>query len=240
MTIKPSLAAIAAAFSVVLLLAPSAQAAEKATPKKEDKTTQTIVTVAAGDTLTSIAEAHNTTYVQLYNANPALTSPDAIDVGNEIRIPTAEEQLPDRYSEFAAQQAAALAAAASVHTAAASSYTPVYSQTYTPGAQAVYATDSAGNTYFKGYCTWYVKERRPDLPNRLGNGGQWVASAAAQGYATGSTPQVGAVAETSGHVAYVEAVNADGTITISDMNGAAGFGNVGSRNVPASQYNYIY
>lgn len=238
MTIKPSLAAIVAVFSVVLVLAPSAHAAEKTPSKKEDAPKQTVVTVNAGDTLTSIAEAHGTTYVQLYNANPGLTSPDAIDVGNEVRIPEASEQLPDRYSEYAAQQAAAIAAApAPVATA---NYTPVYSQTYTPGAQAVYATDSAGNTYFKGYCTWYVKERRPDLPNRLGNGGQWVASAAAQGYATGSTPQVGAVAETSGHVAYVEAVNGDGTITISDMNGAAGFGNVGSRNVPASQYNYIY
>lgn len=240
MTTKPSLAAIAAVFSVVLLLAPSAHAAEKASPKKEEAPKQTVVTVNAGDTLTSIAEAHGTTYVQLYNANPGLANPDAIDVGNEIRIPTASEQLPDRYSEFAAQQAAAQAAAAPAPAAAAANYTPVYSQTYTPGAQAVYATDSAGNTYFKGYCTWYVKERRPDLPNRLGNGGQWVASAAAQGYATGSTPRVGAVAETSGHVAYVEAVNGDGTITISDMNGAAGFGNVGSRNVPASQYNYIY
>ena len=99
---------------------------------------------------------------------------------------------------------------------------------------------SAGNTYYRGYCTWYVKERRPDLPNRLGNGGQWAASAAAQGYATGSTPRAGAVAETTGHVAYVESVNGNGTITISEMNGPAGFGVVGSRTVPASQYHYIY
>lgn len=48
----------------------------------------------------------------------------------------------------------------------------------------------------------------------LGNGGQWVANAAAQGYATGSTPQIGAIAETAGHVAYVEAVNPDGTVVL--------------------------
>jgi len=241
MKISNVTAASAVVFSVMLLFAPSAHAAEKETEKPKEPT-QTIVTVNAGDTLTSIAEAHETTYVTLFNANENIASPDAIDIGNEIRIPTADEELPDRYAEYAASVAAAVAAAtvAAPAPAAASDYTPVYSQTYTPGSQAVYATDSAGNTYFKGYCTWYVKDRRPDLPNMLGNGGEWTANAAARGYATGSTPQVGAVAETNGHVAYVEAVNGDGTITISEMNGTAGFGNVGSRNVPAGSYNYIY
>lgn len=257
MTIKPSLTAVAVACLLVLVVAPAANAqersaqptntkTEKTSEKKSDENTKkeaeapaapepAIVTVQAGDTLESIAATHGTTYVQLFNANPGLANPDMIDVGNQVRIPAADEQLADRYSEFAAQQAVVTP----VVQASAESY-PVYSQTYTPGAQAVYATDSNGNTYFKGYCTWYAKERRPDLPNMLGNGGQWVANAAARGIATGNTPRVGAVAETSGHVAYVEAVNADGTITISEMNGTAGFGAVGSRNVPASQYNYIY
>lgn len=241
MKIRSSLTAIAVVFSVALFFAPAANAVEQPKSKTDEKPATAApvkVAVQAGDTLEKIAAAHGTTYVQLYNANPEISNPDIIDVGNEIRIPAAEEQLADRYSEFSAQQAAATAIAVPVNTAA--GYQPVYSQTYTPGSQPVYATDSAGNTYFKGYCTWYVKDRRPDLPNMLGNGGQWTANAAAKGYATGSTPQVGAVAETSGHVAYVEAVNADGTITISEMNGTAGFGAIGSRNVPASQYRYIY
>lgn len=241
MKIRSSLTAIAVVFSVALFFAPAANAAEQPKSKTDEKPATAApikVAVQAGDTLEKIAAAHGTTYVQLYNANPEISNPDIIDVGNEIRIPAAEEQLADRYSEFSAQQAAATAIAVPVNTTA--GYQPVYSQTYTPGSQPVYATDSAGNTYFKGYCTWYVKDRRPDLPNMLGNGGQWTANAAAKGYATGSTPQVGAVAETSGHVAYVEAVNADGTITISEMNGTAGFGAIGSRNVPASQYRYIY
>ena len=260
MTIKPSLTAIAVACLLVFTAAPATNAqdrseqqtdtkTEKTSEEKTDKRTEAdkkaeapaapepvIITVQAGDTLESIAAAHNTTYVQLFNANPELANPDMIDVGNQVRIPAADEQLADRYGEFAAQRAAAVVTS----TASTANYEPVYSQTYTPGAQAVYATDSNGNTYFKGYCTWYAKERRPDLPNMLGNGGQWVANAAARGIATGNAPKVGAVAETSGHVAYVEAVNADGTITISEMNGTAGFGAVGSRNVPASQYNYIY
>lgn len=234
MKIKSTLTAVAVAFSVALLSTPGVHAAEENTDRPKE-TTPTIVTVQAGDTLTSIAEAHETTYVALFNANEAIASPDAIDIGDEVRIPTADEELPDRFGQYAAT----LAVAAPAPTAAVS-YEPVYSQTYTPGSQAVYATDSAGNTYFKGYCTWYVKDRRPDLPNMLGNGGEWAGNAAARGFTTGSTPQVGAVAETNGHVAYVEAVNGDGTITISEMNGTAGFGNVGTRTVPASSYNYIY
>lgn len=240
MKIKSVIAATAVVFSGVFLIAPSAEATDKKTDKndrsKEPKAK--IVTVKAGDTLTSIAKKHKTTYVKLYNANDNIANPDAIDVGDKIKIPKRDEKLPNRFSEYTAVAAPATQAAANQYAAA--GYTPVYSQTYTPGSQAVYATDSAGNTYFKGYCTWYAKDRRPDLPNRLGNGGQWTANAAAQGFATGSKPRVGAVAETSGHVAYVEAVHGDGTITISEMNGTAGFGKVGSRKVSASNYSYIY
>lgn len=235
MTIKSGFAAVAAVFSLVLLASPATYAEDRNSAINPVK-----VTVQAGDTLEKIASAHGVTYVQIYNANPGIANPDMIDVGEEITVPKADEQLPDRYSEFAAQQAAAVAVATPAAQATSSTHYPVYSQTYTPGSQAVYATDSAGNTYFKGYCTWYAKQRRPDLPNMLGNGGQWVANAAARGLATGSTPKVGAIAETSGHVGYVEAVNADGTITISDMNGRAGFGNVGSYNANAGNYKYIY
>ena len=63
----------------------------------------------------------------------------------------------------------------------------------------------------------------------LGNGGQWTANAARQGFSTGTTPRAGAIVETPGHVAYVERVNADGSYLISEMNGSAGFGNVGTR-----------
>lgn len=255
MTIKPTFAAIVAACLLVLFVAPAANAQEKSEQSQDTKTEKTskktsdkksdkpakpkpvVVTVAAGDTLEKIAAAHDTTYVVLFNANPGITNPDLIDVGDKIRIPTSDEELPDRFGKLAAQPATA---ATTTTTTATTEYTPVYSQTYTPGAQAVYATDSAGNTYFKGYCTWYAKERRPDLPNQLGNGGQWVASAAAQGYATGSSPRVGAIAETAGHVAYVEAVNPDGTVVLSDMNGRAGFGNVGSYTANAGNYQYIY
>ena len=235
MKIQSVTAAVAVAFLAALVFAPSTHAATEKSKKSDDSPVKTTVVVREGDTLTSIADAHDTDYVRIFNANESLVSPDVVNVDDTLRIPDADEELPDRHGEYlASTQAAAPAATASVE------YEPVYSQEYTPGAEAVYATDSAGNTYFAGYCTWYAKERRPDLPNMLGNGGQWAVNAAAQGFATGSTPKVGAIAETAGHVAYVESVNPDGTITISDMNGRAGFGNVGTQTVNPGNYTYIY
>lgn len=101
----------------------------------------------------------------------------------------------------------------------------------------------AGNTYSYGYCTWYVKNRRPDIPNGLGNANMWLHNARAMGLPTGSEPRAGAVAQTSagplGHVAIVESVNGDGTVTISEMN-YRGWNVVNQRTVAASNFNYIY
>ena len=54
------------------------------------------VTVQAGDSLSSIAAANNTTYVRLFDANDFITDPNMIDPGQQVRIPRADEQLPDR------------------------------------------------------------------------------------------------------------------------------------------------
>lgn len=108
--------------------------------------------------------------------------------------------------------------------------------------QTAYA-QSAGNTYAYGNCTWYVKNRAPDIPNGLGNANMWLINAQRMGMSTGSQPKVGAVAQTSGgrlgHVAIVDSVNSDGTVTISEMN-FEGFNVVSSRTVHASSFNYIY
>lgn len=97
------------------------------------------------------------------------------------------------------------------------------------------------NNFPYGWCTWYVASRRYIPWN--GNAGDWYWNAQAMGYATGSVPAVGAVLVTNeswwGHVAIVEAVYGS-TILISEMNGVAGWGVVGSRVVPASIGMYIY
>lgn len=107
-----------------------------------------------------------------------------------------------------------------------------------------YAGDSAGNLYAFGNCTWYVKNKRPDLPNNLGNANTWYSMAAADGFSVGSAPKKGAVGTTTrgwlGHVVYVEGVSLDGsTVYISEMN-YAGFDVVSTRSAPASEFLYIY
>lgn len=88
----------------------------------------------------------------------------------------------------------------------------------------------SGNGYIYGFCTWHVAQRRiaagNPLPTNLGNASSWYRNAIANGMPVGETPKVGAVlwhVNTSiagglGHVGYVERVNDDGTILVSDMN----------------------
>jgi LysM repeat protein len=54
------------------------------------------VVVNDGDTLISIADAHQTTYVRIFDANDSIQNPDLIYPGDSLRIPNPDEQLPDR------------------------------------------------------------------------------------------------------------------------------------------------
>lgn len=105
--------------------------------------------------------------------------------------------------------------------------------------------DTSGINHFAyGWCTYYVASRR-NVP-WFGNAGTWLSGARGAGFATGSTPKVGAIIVTAesayGHVGLVDAVNADGTITISEMN-YSGWNRVSSRTI-SSNYSaikgYIY
>jgi N-acetylmuramoyl-L-alanine amidase len=79
------------------------------------------------------------------------------------------------------------------------------------------------NTFPVGWCTYYVATKRNVTWS--GDAGYWYANASAQGYPVGPTPKVGAIMVTweswAGHVAYVEAVNPDGSWTVSEMNWVA-------------------
>ena len=116
---------------------------------------------------------------------------------------------------------------------------------------------SSGNMYAVGQCTWYVKSVAPWVGTYWGNGCQWGASAAADGYTVNSTPAAGAVVVfaagqsvggqwtadgTYGHVAYVDSYDAaSNTITISQ--GGMGFSSPtgpNSQTMSASGYTYIH
>jgi len=241
MQFKHSVMALGAIGTLMLFGGQSAGAVSADTEKKDkpssSKTKEAkkiIVTVKAGDTLEAIAKKNKTTYVRLFNANKDIVNPDQIDVGEKVRVPATKEKLQDRFSKLS------VAAAPTSQPVAASTYQQPAIQPSSIGSSASIGASSIGNTYYKGYCTWHVKNMRPDLPNMLGDGGSWVANAAAQGLATGSEPRVGAVAEQPGHVAYVTAVNKqNNTVTLSEMN-YVGFDVISTRTAPASQFTYIY
>ncbi|WP_336950016.1 CHAP domain-containing protein [Staphylococcus hominis] len=107
-------------------------------------------------------------------------------------------------------------------------------------------TNSGANYYTWGQCTYYVYDKvGGTIGNTWGNANNWANAAAQSGYTVNNTPKAGAVMQTTqggyGHVAYVESVNSDGSVTVSEMN-YQGVGVVSTRTISASQassYNYI-
>lgn len=181
--------------------------------------------VQEGDTLTKIAEQYGTTWERIWQKNTDLVHQDQLNVAMSLQIPTSEETLAYRPTIAPPQ-----------------TQTPIKTAVQASSRQYSYST--SGNTYSYGYCTWYVKNRRPDIPNNLGNANTWYSRASSIGLPVGNTPRVGAIGVTSagslGHVVYVEAVNGNGTVTISEMNYAGGWNVVSSRIASAGSFVYIY
>jgi surface antigen/transposase-like protein len=123
----------------------------------------------------------------------------------------------------------------------------------TVGSVSVGSPSYGGNTYAKGYCTWWAANRRAQIgraiPNRMGNAISWAPKARAYGYSVTGTPSAGDVLHHKsagrggyGHVAFVEKVNEDGSITISEMN-YKGWNRVSYRTISPSEfgkYNFIH
>ena len=222
MSFKTNLLAAFAIGAIAIVGAPSAHAKS-----------ETTVEIKQGDTLEKIATDHKTTYVRIFNANEQLTSPDLINAGDKVRIPSDDEQLPDRYAQIAAAQATAATA------------TPVVAQTASTYTTRSYSsTPVNGNSYYVGngmWCTDYVHSKRPDVAIYGNAGYNWISSAQAAGKSTGTAPQAGAVAVTNGHVAYVDSVNADGSYTVSEMGWNYQAGNYNQRTVQPGTFGaFIY
>lgn len=189
-------------------------------PAEKPKPKPVVYTVVEGDNLSKIGTEHNVEWQRLWAKNTQLTNPDLIHVGDKITIPEPSEQLKRDLPAVVALPAV------------------------TPGVVAAKPVYDGSNTYDYGYCTWYVKNRRgASIPNGLGNANTWYSRAAGMGMAVGSTPKAGAVGTTTrgglGHVVYVESVNKDGSINISEMN-APTWGKVTYRTASASEFVYIY
>lgn len=205
-------------------LVPAELIKPKPKPVEKPKPEPVVYTVVAGDNLSKIGTAHNVEWQRLWAKNTELEHPDLIYVGDKITIPEPSEQLERELPAVVAL--------------------PAETPNVAPQTAPVAANYDGSNTYDYGYCTWYVKNRRgASLPNGLGNANTWYSRARAMGMSVGPTPRAGAVGTTTrgslGHVVYVESVNDDGTINISEMN-YKGFGIKSSRTTSASEFVYIY
>jgi surface antigen len=172
-----------------------------------------------------------TEWKRLFDKNTTLQNPDLLEVGSELVVPLPDEVIsPKELPEPPIRVVEAVVA---------KSPKKIATNTVTQTTQVQPRGSVSANGYVAGYCTWYVKNRRPDMPNNLGNASSWVSRAAAQGLPTGSSPRVGAVGQRGNHVVYVESVNDDGTVTISEMNHKGLYVQT-TRTLPASYFSYIY
>ena len=172
-------------------------AAEKATAEDE-KASLLDQKAAAEAAAKAAAEAE-----AAYKAKQASQQQTVVDSGNTTF--TAQVQAVFSSSESSSSSASTES----------TSYTPAL-VTHRP----TYSTNAS--SYPTGECTWGAKTLAPWAGDYWGNGAQWATSAAAAGFRTGSTPQVGAIACWNdggyGHVAVVTAVSSSTSIQVSESN----------------------
>ncbi|HGK7341975.1 TPA: CHAP domain-containing protein [Streptococcus suis] len=146
----------------------------------------------------------------------------------------AARQAAARQAEYQAQQAAlaqqqvASVSAPVVSTPVETTVTETLSTPTTSTLSGSGSSAAANNarydasSYPIGECTWGVKSQVSWVGPYWGNANQWVASARAEGFSVGTTPQVGAVAVwvggAYGHVALVTAVESSTNIQVSESN----------------------
>ncbi|MDR0957273.1 MAG: LysM peptidoglycan-binding domain-containing protein [Candidatus Nomurabacteria bacterium] len=195
-----------------------------------------VYTVKGGDTLASVSEKYKSDKEQIITINNL--DGENISVGMRLVLPSGElpeTERPDSVAPVVIRR-------------------PVYSSSSrqmvgTGGSRAPNAPLAAGNTFYYGNCTWYAYNRRIQMWRNMGgirgNANAWDNSARSAGYAVNNTPEVGAIMQTDygryGHVSVVEAINADGSVLISEMNNRAlgGFG-IANYNTITNPYDYTY
>lgn len=141
-----------------------------------------------------------------------------------VSTPVVESTVTETAS-VSEQSQAEVAVQQPVATASSSSTTSTTSSSTTTSSGSSAASNNAkydASSYPVGECTWGVKSQVSWVGPYWGNANQWVASARAEGFSVGTTPQVGAVAVwvggTYGHVALVTAVESSTNIQVSESN----------------------
>lgn len=182
----------------------------------EEKPKDKKYTVEKGDTLNSIGKENKVNPKRIWAFNKQLEHQDVLEVGEVLKIPHQKRKLkPRAYIGVETQNST-------------SSNNKARTQAY-----------NGSNTYEAGQCVWYVKNRKPSIPNGWGSAYSWIANARASGWTVSSKPIAGAVGAVGNHVVYVESVQGD-EVTISEMNYNYVAFSQRTVTVPASKYTYIY
>lgn len=198
--------------------------------------------IIAGKTIV-VAEASAPAAVTVEEAAPAVeTAAPAVE---EVEVQEVEEAAAPAPAVQEVQAAEAAPAVQEIAQPAAA----------TPVAAPVTSASNGANYYDWGTCAWYVFEQRSQrglgVGNTWGNATNWAAGAQASGYSVSNSPSVGAIMQAPaytngayglGHVAIVESVNGDGSVTVSEMQFGGGLGQVSTRTISASQassHNFI-
>ena len=182
-------------------------AAEKATAEDEKASLLEKKAVAEAEAKAA-AEAE-----AAYKAKQASQQQTVVASGNTTF--TAQVQAVSTTSSSSSSESSSSESSSSSASTESTSYTPApvkHRPTYSTNA----------SSYPTGECTWGAKTLAPWAGDYWGNGAQWATSAAAAGFRTGSTPQVGAIACWNdggyGHVAVVTAVSSSTSIQVSESN----------------------
>ena len=182
-------------------------AAEKATAEDE-KASLLEKKAAAEAEAKAAAEAE-----AAYKAKQASQQQTVVASGNTTF--TAQVQALSTISSSSSSESSSSESSSSSASTESTSYTPA-PVTHRP----TYSTNAS--SYPTGECTWGAKTLAPWAGDYWGNGAQWATSAAAAGFRTGSTPEVGAIACWNdggyGHVAVVTAVSSSTSIQVSESN----------------------
>lgn len=234
---------------------------KKAISEKQVANNEAINTVIANQqTLANDAKTLSAKQAELKAAQLSLAAEKATAEGEKNSLLAQKAAAQQAAEEAAAQEASYKAQQAAQAQAIASSG----NTTFTAQVQALnhssaptvsHSTsrptyNSSASTYPVGQCTWGAKTLAPWAGDYWGNGAQWAASAAAAGFRTGSTPQVGAIISWNdggyGHVAVVTAVESPTRIQVSEANyaGHQAIGNYRGWFNPAAagqgSFTYIY
>lgn len=216
---------------VVVKQEPVKETPKKEEPKKEAPKPKVLTyRVKAGDTLTEIAKKHNVSWKRIWSKNKVLKHQDVLTIGQKLVIPSKSDRVKNRKLVSNAVQTTSQTPNAPQRA----------SQSVTEAYTASRPSTGEPNGYAVGWCTWWVKEKRPDIGGYWGDAGyNWISAAQAAGFSTGSLPAAGAIGVTAGHVVYVESVSG-GNVNISEMGWNYSPGVANYRSVSASSFQYIY